>query len=293
MQMQAKAPPSPSELLDRHPFKRFLPAPIYYPYRAFRTVLTILHFAGFWLGCVLIGWLFLPWIVLWPGSPKEKYGRGLRVMRRGFQFFHIVTKLFRIYLRSATTPHLRPPGVTPDRPAVIIANHPTLIDVTSIVSMFPNVVAVARPSLANNPLLKWAVRKCGFVPVGTTMLAECEERLRMGFDVLIFPEGTRTPFGGPLHPFHRGAFELAVRAKAPIVMVTLTCVPQVLSKGLPMHQVSDKMAVLTIDPVDIVEPGALDSRTLARSIEQRYQDMLGYSTQAVVAREPHPVGGVP
>jgi 1-acyl-sn-glycerol-3-phosphate acyltransferase len=288
--MQMQPPPV---ALDRYPFKRFLPAPIYYLYRGFRTFITVLHFAGFWLGCVLIGWLFLPWIVLWPGTQKEKFGRGLRVMRRGFQFFHFMMKTFRLYRRWSPSAHLRPHGMLPDGPAVIVANHPTLVDVTSIVSLFPNVVAVARPGLANNPLFKWGVRKCGFVPVGTTMLAECEERLRMGFDVLIFPEGTRTPFGGPLHPFHRGAFELAVRAKVPIVMVTLSCVPSVLSKSLPMHKVSDKMAVLTITPVEIVQPGELDSRALSRSIEQRYQDMLGYSARAVVATEPHTVGGVP
>ena len=45
----------------------------------------------------------------------------------------------------------------------------------------------------------------GFVAASARMLQDCEERLRMGFDVLIFPEGTRTPMGGPLRPFHRGA----------------------------------------------------------------------------------------
>ena len=278
MQMQ----PIP-EALDRHPFKRFLPAPIYYLYRAFRTIITVLVFGGFWLGCLLVGWLFLPWVILWPGSRKVKFQRALRVMRRGFQFFHFMMWLFRLYRRRSTQPHLRPNGMPADKPAVIIANHPTLVDVTAIVSLFPNVVAVARPGLANNPLLSWLVRTCGFVPVGRTMLAECEERLRMGFDVLIFPEGTRTPFGGPLNPFQRGAFELAVRAQVPIVMVKLTCVPLVLSKKLPMHKVSDKMATLTIEPVEIVQPSELESRALSRSIEQRYQDMLGYSAQEAVS----------
>ncbi len=279
--------------LDRYPFKRILPAPIYWLYRGYRTLITVLVFGGFWLGCLLVGWLWLPWVILWPGSRQEKFHRALRVMRRGFQFFHLMMRLFRLYRRWSPSTHLRPHGLPADSPAVIIANHPTLVDVTSIVSLFPNVVAVARPGLANNPLLRWLVRTCGFVPVGRTMLAECEERLRMGFDVLIFPEGTRTPFGGPLNPFQRGAFELATRAKVPIVMLKLTCVPSVLSKKLPMHKVSDKMAVLTIDVVDLVQPGELDSRALSRSIEQRYQDMLGYSAQAVVAREPHSVGGVP
>jgi 1-acyl-sn-glycerol-3-phosphate acyltransferase len=285
--------PGPELLLDRHPYKRVLPAPIYWLYRTYRWLISILVFSGFWLGCVLVGWLWLPWIVLWPGTQKEKYSRALRTMQRGFLFFHFWMRLLRLYYRWSPSKHLRPPGMEATTPSVIICNHPTLVDVTSLVSLFPNVVAVARSGLANNPLFRWGARKCGFVPAGKTFLAECEERLRMGFDVLIFPEGTRTPFGGPINHFHRGAFELAARAHAPLVVVKLTCVPSVLSKNLPIHKVSDQMAVLTIDVVEVIEPvRGRDSKVLCREIEQRYQDMLGYSAQAVVAREPHTVGGV-
>ncbi|HMG22425.1 MAG TPA: lysophospholipid acyltransferase family protein [Kofleriaceae bacterium] len=130
------------------------------------------------------------------------------------------------------------------------------------------------------------------MPTGAHVLRDCADRLRMGFDVLVFPEGTRSPVGGQLYPFHRGAFELAARAKVPIVLLKLTCVPAVLSKGLPIWKVSDHIATLTIEPIDVIYPadGGIESRTLCREIEQRYRDLFGYPALAVPASEPQPLG---
>jgi 1-acyl-sn-glycerol-3-phosphate acyltransferase len=264
-----------------YPYKAWLPAPIYWVYRVVRTMLVALCFASFWSGAVLVGWLWLPIAGLWPGSRADKMRRAQRSVRRGFQLFHFVMHVLRLYHRTSPVQVLRPAG----SPVVLVANHPTLCDVTSIVSLFPNIVAVARPSFARNPLLGRLVRGCGFVPTGARVLHDCEERLRMGFDVLVFPEGTRSPVGGSLHPFHRGAFELAARAKVPIVLLKLTCVPPALSKRLPIWKVSDRMAVLTIEPFDTIDPakGGLGSKALCRAVEQRYRDLFGYSTSAIAA----------
>lgn len=277
-----------------YPYKELLPAPIYWLYRAFRTVLTALVFGGFWSGSVLVGWLVLPFVVLWPGSRAGKMRRVLRTVQRAFRFFHFSMRALRLYHRTSPFKTLRPGGAPADSPVVLVANHPTLCDVTSIVSTFPNVVAIARPSLANHPLLRRLVRSCGFIPVGTRMLQEAEQRLRMGFDVLIFPEGTRSPVGGSLHPFHRGAFELAARAKVPLVLLKLTCAPAALSKRLPIWKIADRMAVLTIEPIEMIHPATseLGSRAMCRAIEQRYRDLLGYPAPAGAASEPQPVGGV-
>ena len=108
----------------------------------------------------------------------------------------------------------------------------------------------------------------------------------MGFDVLVFPEGTRSPVGS-LQPFHRGAFELAARAKVPIVLLKLSCEPSALSKRLPIWKVADKTAVLTIEPFDTIHPAqsGVASREMCRAIERRYRDLLGYSA-------PQPLGDV-
>ena len=264
--------------VTRYPYKAWLPAPIYWPYRAVRTILTALCFAGFWSGSVLVAWVVLPIITLWPGTRVLKTRRSLRCMQLGFRVFHASMHVLRLYRRASPVKTLRPS----DSPVVIVANHPTLCDATSIVSLFPNIVAIARPSFAANRLISRAVRLCGFVPIGIHVLKECEDRLRMGFDVLVFPEGTRSPADGALQPFHRGAFELAKRAKVPIVLLKLTCIPPTLSKGLPIWKAADRMAVLTIEPFDTIDPATcgLDSRALCRAIEQRYYEVLGYPRAA-------------
>lgn len=263
-----------------YPFRAWLPAPIYWIYRAIRTVLVAACFAGFWSGAVVAAWLWFPLLGLWPGSRVDKMRRCHRSMRRGFHVFHFVMHAMRLYHRTSPVPRLRPAGA----PVVLVANHPTLCDVTSIASLFPDVVAMARTSFAENPLLGRVLRACGFVPLGTHMMQECEERLRMGFDVLVFPEGTRSPRGGgALQPFHRGAFELAARAKVPLVLLKLTCVPPALSKGLPIWKVCDHMAVLTVEPIATIDPvigpagSPPDSRAMCRAIEQRYHEVLGYA----------------
>ena len=265
-----------------YPYKARL-GPLYWPYRALRVFTCYCCFAGFWLGCIVAAWLVLPIVALWPGSPAQKIARGLRCTRFGFRVFHFAAHTLRFYTRTSPAKSLRPG----DKPVVIVANHPTLCDVTSIVSMFPNTVALARIGLANNPLISRAVRLCGFIAAGNRVLADCEERLRMGFDVLVCPEGTRTPMDGPLHPF-----QVAMRAKVPIVLVKLAIEPSALSKRLPVWKIPDKMALLTIEPFDIVDPTKYsDSRALCRAVEQRYSDLL-YPALGQVAPIAKSVGDV-
>ena len=273
----AGLPAAPAAAVPLYPFRAWLPAPLYWLYRGWRTLTVALCFAGFWSGAFLLAWLWFPLHSLGPGPRVARMRRLHRSVRRGFLLFHFTMRALRLYHRRSPVAALRP-GTSP---VVLVANHPTLCDVTSIASLFPDVVAVARPSFAANPLIGRIVRACGFVPTSVRLLAECEERLRQGFDVLIFPEGTRSPIGG-LHPFHRGAFELAARANVPILLLKLTCVPPALSKGLPIWKVADRMAVLTVEPLELIPAVPRGgSRAMCAAIEQRYRDLLGYPAPAV------------
>lgn len=288
----APTPPTGTDaIVDMYPFKAVLPGPLYWLFRGVRTLITAICFACFWLGCILVGWVTLPYILLVPGTRAQKLHRGQRIMRAGFRFFHFWMRVVRSYHRTSALTTLRP---SPDQPVVIVANHPSLCDITSLASLFPNIIAVARNTIANHPLLHRVVRIAGLVPVGMHMMQECEERLRMGFDVVIFPEGTRSPMGG-LHPFHRGAFEIALRAKVPIVMLKLTCSPPALTKRFPIWKHPDRMPILRIEPIDTIFPSdtELNSRELARTIEQRYRELLGYPAAVGAAVEPQPLGDGP
>ncbi len=273
---------------DRYPFKRWMPAPLYWIYRGLRTLSVVFCFAVFWTVLVVSAWTLLPMVMLWPGARLAKQRRAHAILRFGLKLFHVMLRTLRLYRRTSSVRVARPAGVARTGGAVLIANHPTLCDVTSIVSWFPEVVALAGATYSDQPMLRFPVRSSGMVPSGPQMLRVAEERLREGYDVLIFPEGTRTPLEGPLNPFHRGAFEIALRAKVPIVLVELRCVPPTLSKQMPMWKYADRMAVLTMEPFDVVDAVAsgLDSKALCRTIEQRYRARICYPTEEN-AREPN------
>jgi 1-acyl-sn-glycerol-3-phosphate acyltransferase len=288
--------PDPGDA-ERFARKAALPWFVYWPLRAWRTIAIAACFAAFWSGAVLFAWVALPVVALWPGTPAARTRRSLRALRRSFDLFHAMMHVLRLYRRRARSPSARPGGEPARSPAILVANHPTLCDVTSIVSLFPNVVCLTRPGFAANPFMGRLLRACGFVPTGPNALAECAERLRDGFDVLVFPEGTRSPMAGGLQPFHRGAFELSMRAAVPVVLLVVTCSPPALSKGLPIWRNPDRMATLTVEPVETVRPDDFrDSRAMCRAVEDRYHDLLGlapahhaWSTpRDIRERSPHP-----
>jgi peptidoglycan-N-acetylglucosamine deacetylase len=267
--------PSASES-ERFPLRAVLPWFIYWPFRAWRTLGVASCFAAFWTGSVVFAWVVLPVLALWPGAPAVKMRRSLQALRRCFDAFHAMMRILRLYHRRSPGASARPGGEPASTPVVLVSNHPTLCDVTAVVSLFPNIVCLARDGIARNPLMGRLLRVCGFVPTGPRTLEECAERLRMGFDVLIFPEGTRSPLEGGLQPFHRGAFEIAIRAGVPIVLLKLTCRPPALSKSLPMWRNPDGMAVLTVEAVETIRPTAgQDSRAICRDVERRYHELLG------------------
>jgi 1-acyl-sn-glycerol-3-phosphate acyltransferase len=267
---------------ERYPFKRWMPAPLYWLYRGVRTLSVVFCFAVFWVTLVIAAWTLLPLVMLWPGARAAKRRRAHAILRFGLKAFHVLMRALWLYRSTSSVRVARPPGVARTGPAVLVANHPTLCDVTSIASMFPDVVALAGAAYSGHPALRYPVQASGFVPAGPHLLRDAEERLQQGFDMLIFPEGTRSPLDGPLHPFHRGAFEIALRAKVPIVLIELRCEPRALSKRLPMWKHPDRMAVLSVEPFDVIDPVALglDSKALCRAIEQRYRDRMRYPDAA-------------
>jgi 1-acyl-sn-glycerol-3-phosphate acyltransferase len=90
--------------------------------------------------------------------------------------------------------------------------------------------------------------------------------------MLIFPEGTRS-LGGELLPFGRAAFEMACRARVPVLSLTITCEPAWLSKEQPLFDPPKQTPQLRLATLAIDDPARVDydSRQLCRLIEDRYQ----------------------
>lgn len=113
--------------------------------------------------------------------------------------------------------------------SVIAASHPSLIDVVLLTALVPRTMYVAKQTLLRNPVLAAIVRATA-LPDDHTLPERAAPFLAKGWNVLIFPEGTRSPEGGGLNPLHRGAAQLALRAGVPVACIRLATSRRILGK---------------------------------------------------------------
>ena len=73
---------------------------------------------------------------------------------------------------------------------LVLANHPTLVDVVLLVSRLPNADCVVKSRLANNPFTRGPVRATVYIcnDNGAGLVDDCIASVRSGHNLLIFPE---------------------------------------------------------------------------------------------------------
>lgn len=164
---------------------------------------------------------------------------------------------------------------------LLIANHPTLIDVVLILSSMPQLSAVVKSSWYRSFLMGPMLRRTEYIPGPgfdgddddeAPVVRRMEEKLKKGVPVLVFPEGTRSA-ATSLRRFRRGAIEAAVRAGVPILPLFIANDQPVLMKGVPFWRVPKRTCGITfewLEPIDTAESG-LDSRTITRDLAERYE----------------------
>jgi len=137
-----------------------------------------------------------------------------------------------------------------DRGRLIIANHPSLLDVVYLVAMVPNANCLVKRALFNNPFTAVAVRAAGYIRNDSVILRdECAVSLHAGDSLIVFPEGTRTEPYKPLK-FLRGTANIALAAGCDIYPVTIRSTPARLMK----HQTWYQMSKDTLDVVIATHP---------------------------------------
>jgi len=114
----------------------------------------------------------------------------------------------------------------PSRPSVILSKHQSAWETVALQAIFPPLVFVLKKSLMRIPFLGWAFiaikmisidRQAGKDALRQVIDQGCE-RLKAGYWVVIFPEGTRIP-PGQSRRFKTGGAHLAVNAGVPAVPV--------------------------------------------------------------------------
>ena len=163
------------------------------------------------------------------------------------------------------------------RNALVLANHPTLIDVVALVSLMPMASCVVKQALWKNPFLGGVVRAAGYISNSDSdsLIDDCARDLKEGNPLIIFPEGTRTRPGEPLN-FLRGAAYIALRSGLPILPVLIDCNPTTLTKREKWYHIPHRsfhLRIRVLDPVSIDQwvqpdvPQTLAARKLTHAFE--------------------------
>jgi 1-acyl-sn-glycerol-3-phosphate acyltransferase len=102
-------------------------------------------------------------------------------------------------------------GETFQKPAVIICNHQSHLDLMAVMSLTPKVVLLTNDWVWNNIFYGRIIHYADFFPASDgidTNLERIGKMVEAGYSVAIFPEGTRSE-DCKIHRFHQGAFHVA------------------------------------------------------------------------------------
>jgi len=127
--------------------------------------------------------------------------------------------------------YLNPTGETFEKPSVIISNHQSHIDLMAIMMLTPKLIILTKNWVWHNPIYGVVIRYADYFPITDTeqMLVNLEQKVKKGYSVMIFPEGTRSEDSKILR-FHRGAFFMAEKLGLDIVPVFIKGFGDVLPK---------------------------------------------------------------
>ena len=242
---------------------------------AWRLPATGLGFASLGLGGVLLAATVFP-LLRW--TTRNEWVRARRVQA-------VIRASFRVYiglLQVLGLIRLEVAGeerIAACRGVLVVANHPTLLDVVLLMSRVPNAQCVVKHQLWRNRFIGPVVRAAGYIRndlAPELFIERCRQALDRGHNLIIFPEGTRTVPGRPLR-LQRGFANIALLVPADLQIACISCEPLTLTKGLPWYDIPERPAAFRVVFEDRVETApflrgasrALAARRLAAHLETR------------------------
>lgn len=200
--------------------------------RLWRLAATAGGFLIFGLFGVLFKILLLPYIIFpTDGSlARQKQARRL-VTASWYAFTRYLVAAGIVEARFHGFERLGKPG------QLILANHPSLLDVVFILSRVPEANCLVKTDLLRNPAMNSQIRACGYVPNRENLdFVETVHHILQEQSLLVFPEGTRTGWDGVVK-FHRGAVSMGLRSARVITPVTVKMTPPNYKKGQPWYKI--------------------------------------------------------
>ncbi|MBU3055176.1 lysophospholipid acyltransferase family protein [Pseudomonas indica] len=235
-----------------------------------RLIATGLSFALFGIGGLCLRVLVFPLLALLPGDTLTHRRRARATVSRLFWLF--VQFMYRSGVLTYEVEGVERLG----RPGqMIIANHPSLIDVVVLIAFIRDANCVVKQSLWDNPCMRGPIRAAQYISNSGSMdmLDEAADALREGQTLIVFPEGTRTT-PGKAPEFHRGAAAIALRGARLVTPVVISVEPTTLTKAEPWYRIPSRRFHFRLRVGEDIDPQAFAAQGSAPIASRKLNDYL-------------------
>jgi len=154
---------------------------------------------------------------------------------------HLIARLWGKIQLATTGTTVKIQGVEnidPKKSYILVSNHQGNFDIFAFLGYLPIQFRwIAKAELFRAPFMGWAMSRIGYIAIerespkkAYRSMLQAAEKVKNGFSVMIFPEGTRS-LDGNLQPFKKGLFLIALKSQAPILPITICGTGKIMQKG--------------------------------------------------------------
>ena len=220
----------------------------------FRGVLVVLLFTVFGICSLFLGTVILPIgrIFIKGHNRRESFSKLIHKLWYFYTYLFIWLGLIKIELNNFEQV----------KGKIIVATHPTFIDIMILIGLYDHSLCLTKKELLNNIFLKNIIKNV-YIP-NNIELNEFKkistEALNDGYNIIIFPTGTRTVDGEDIK-IHKGAATLQIESGADIIPVIIKCDYPFLQKGKPIYDASDRLITYTISQLNPIKLSDFDEKS--------------------------------
>lgn len=187
------------------------------------AILSLTIFVTLTVFCLIFGLVFLKLL-----RTKSKRIKGW------FHYLLMISSRILIYANFLSYKHIiKPEGEDLRKPAMVIANHQSHIDIALVLMLHPKLLEMTNDRVQRSFLYGPLVKMAEFFAISDGMESltpKIRKNVEEGYSILIFPEGTRSP-DFRIQRFHKGAFYLANELGIDILPVIIHGSGPIMTKG--------------------------------------------------------------
>jgi putative phosphoserine phosphatase/1-acylglycerol-3-phosphate O-acyltransferase len=177
------------------------------------------------------------------------------------------------------------------QPVVVVFNHQSQADGLIVMKLLrDNFSGVGKQEMSRFKLLTEAYKFAGIIPIDRANSASAIEAMQPlvdalaieGRNVVIAPEGTRSETKKP-GPFKKGAFHVAMQAKAPVLPIVIHNAIDIQPKGQFAYR-PGKIEVEVLPPIETKDWSVESLDMHIAEVRNLFLDALGYDQEPVTAK---------